>query len=322
VRDQVARHNPLSGVYNGSYINEYVQFNVQDAFLESEVTEDGLTRAFAHMSLRCHPGAPSGVAPELLHQLLAADPEIARLEREAAELHNLLRAKYTCIKYAPEKERQEHKDCRQRLTNAKKNLTDLLNDACRRDYFTRVHDVMMEMQRNQTMVEEPGDEPMVQHQLEERNRLQKVLCDFSRDLSPQEIVSRKVLATNLLVALASRQEPQTRKPGPACQDPVKKESPSPAPSPEPFPKLNQFPLTLGKTQCIFCIGNERYSYERRTRAFKRPSHMLDHVENVHLKHLGQLIPCGHPVCKAQGVVLGVEIFKNHVATVHKINLRP
>lgn len=40
--------------------------------------------------------------------------------------------------------------------------------------------------------EEPGDEPMVQHDLEERIRLQEVLCDLSRDLAPQEVVSRKV----------------------------------------------------------------------------------------------------------------------------------
>jgi hypothetical protein len=51
--------------------------------------------------------------------------------------------------------------------------------------------------------------------------------------------------------------------------------------------------------------------------------MWDHVENLHLKHLDQLIPCGHPVCKAQGLVLNnVMYFKNHVVTVHKVNLRP
>lgn len=51
--------------------------------------------------------------------------------------------------------------------------------------------------------------------------------------------------------------------------------------------------------------------------------MWDHVENVHLKYLDHLIPCDHPVCKAKGLVFNaVMLFKNHVATVHGVNLRP
>jgi hypothetical protein len=168
-------------------------------------------------------------------------------------------------------------------------------------------------------------EPPVEHQLQERMRVQRLLCHLSKDLSPQDIVSRKILAVDATTSLASRQEPQTHEPksAPVCDDPIKKEPPSSTPNPDPFPQLDEFPLILGKTQCIFCIGNERYTYDRRTRAFKRVSHMWDHVENVHLKHLGQLITCDHPVCKAQGLVFNsVMLFKNHVVTVHKVNLRP
>lgn len=326
VRDQIARHNPAGGVFNSSYLNEVVNFNSQDAYLEEDISEDGLTRAFAHMSLRCHPGAPSGVPPELLRPLLAADPHIGSLEREFNELHDQIKATYRFINRAPEEKRQEHKHLQQRLKNAKKSLTDELNVAHRRDYFFRVHNVMMKMSLDQAVIEEPGNEPMVQHELEERNLLQVVLCDFSRDLTPPEIVSRKVTAITLLIALASRQEPQTRKPKSSlvCEGRVKTEPPlSSAPSLDPSPQPDEFPLILGKTQCIFCIGNERYTYEKRARAFKRVSHMWDHVENLHLKHLGQMIPCPHPVCMAQGLILNsVMYLKNHVVTVHKVNLRP
>ncbi|PMD60550.1 uncharacterized protein K444DRAFT_528197, partial [Hyaloscypha bicolor E] len=87
----------------------------------------------------------------------------------------------------------------------------------------------------------------------------------------------------------------------------------------------EFPVVCQKTQCIFCIGNERLPYEQRTRTFNRVSHMWDHVENVHLSKVPaeQRIICYHPVCKAQGLVLDhVMHFKNHVARVHKIDLRP
>jgi hypothetical protein len=184
---------------------------------------------------------------------------------------------------------------------------------------------------NETVVEEA--EPVIEHQLEERTRLQLVLCDLSKDLSPQAIVARKVYAINLQIALASRKELMTRQrwSTPACKDPLKEESPAPAPAPAPTPALDpflpasKFPLVMDKTQCISCIGNEALSYEQRTRKFSQVSHMWDHVENIHLRGVlaEQQIPCDHPVCKAEGLVLrGVQYFKHHVATVHKVDLRP
>jgi hypothetical protein len=85
VRDQVMRHDPLTGVFCGSYISGNVRFNVQDAYLEGEISEDGLTRAFTHMSIRCNPGALEGVPREMMDQFLAADPDIVDLERRCKE---------------------------------------------------------------------------------------------------------------------------------------------------------------------------------------------------------------------------------------------
>jgi hypothetical protein len=232
------------------------------------------------------------------------------------------------IKRAPSHARKKHQELQYQLKSAKKSFKTEMDNAYRRDYFYRVHNEMMkrQLQRHLDIVgdEDPKEsEPVVQHQLEERIRVQQVLCDLSKDLNPEDIVARKVLAINYMVALASRQELQTHKPKstPAYQDVVKKESP--VSDPDPSPQLDEFPLILGKTQCIFCIGNERYSYDQRTRTFERASHMWAHIENVHLKHLEQLIPCGHPVCKTQKLVLtSVMHFKNHVAKVHRVNLWP
>jgi hypothetical protein len=51
VRDQVMRHNPFTRIFNEAHINSSVRFNVEDAFLESDISNDGLTQAFTHMSI-------------------------------------------------------------------------------------------------------------------------------------------------------------------------------------------------------------------------------------------------------------------------------
>jgi hypothetical protein len=335
IRDQVMRHNPFTGVFNEAYNNESVRFNTQDAYLEEDITDDGLTRAFTHMSIRCNPGAPKEVPREVMDRLLAADPEIAVLERQFQESHTRIKWDYKCINRAPKEVREAHKKLGQQRKAAKKSLEDELEAEHRKDYFFYIHNEMMRRQLNrplnETVVEEEEEEaePVIEHQLEERTRLQLVLCDLSKDLSPQALVARKVFAINLQIALASRQELQTRQPqsAPACKDPLKEKSPAPALAPalDPFLPASKFPLVIEKTQCIFCIGNERLSYKQRTRKFSRVSHMWDHVENVHLRRVPakQRIPCDHPVCKAERLVLtNVEHFKNHVATVHEVGLRP
>jgi hypothetical protein len=324
------RHNPFTGVFNEAYNNQSVRFNVQDAYLESDITDDGLTRAFTHMSIRCNPGAPKEVPREVMEQLLAADPEIAVLERQFRESHTRIKWEYKFIKRAPKEIREAHKKLGQQLKAATKSLEDELEAEHRKDYFFYIHNEMMKRQLNrplnETVVEEEA-EPVIEHQLEERTRLQLVLCDLSRDLSPQAVVARKVYAINLMIALASRQELMTRqrRSAPAYKDPLKEESPVPAP--DPFLPPDRFPLVCEKKQCIICIGNERLPYKQRTRAFKRVSHMWDHVEDVHLKRLqpGERPVCQHPQCSAGGKGLffdNIMLFKNHVATIHEIDLRP
>ena len=324
------RHDPRTGIFNGSYINHAVRFNVQDAFLESDISDDGLTRAFTHMSIRCNPGAPKGVPSEVIKPLLAADPDLVDLEQRFTALRTKLKRKYKFIRRAPKKKWTEHKDLRKQLTNAKKNLRTDIDDAYRKHYFFQIHNKMMEKQlqrpSDMTAVEEDAittedPEPVIDYQLQERAQLQQVLCNLSKNLSPQAIVIRKVLAINLMVALASRQEFQTRKPRstPAFKELVKREYDTP----DLFPPSDEFPAVCQKTQCIFCIGNMQLSYTQRTRTFRRISHMWDHVDNLHLRYIRaeQQMICPHPSCDRL-VLNTMMLFKNHVASMHKINLRP
>jgi hypothetical protein len=106
VRDQVMRHDPLTGVFNGAYLNHRVRFNVQDAFLESDITDDGLTRAFTLMSIRCNPGVPKDVPLEIMDRSLAADPDVVERGRELQTLQVQIKQKYKFIKRAPKKTRE------------------------------------------------------------------------------------------------------------------------------------------------------------------------------------------------------------------------
>jgi hypothetical protein len=93
---------------------------------------------------------------------------------------------------------------------------------------------------------------------------------------------------------------------------VKEESPVP----------NTFPLICEKTQCIFCIGDDRQSYDRRMRTFSKPDKMMDHVERHLQKKAAGAFECCHPVCRAEELLLNNVIhFKNHVEMVHGIRLR-
>lgn len=317
VRDQVMRHDPMTGVFSGAYINHRVKFNTQDAFLERDVSDDGLTRAFAHMSIRCNPGIPKEVPPAVL-RALPPDPDIADLERRYTTMFQQLRHRYKFVKRAPPKEVKEYQDLGRQLTNARKSFKEEVSREFKRDYIFRFHNEQMKRQLDKTYVTDVYVEPVVQHQLEERTRLQQILCDFSTDLGMKDIIRRKTRAINLMVALASKQETPRQQPSLACKIPVKEESPDLDPSPAPM----EFPIICHKTQCIFCIGNEQYPFEKRARSFRRVSHMMDHVENVHLKLLpADKIPCHHPVCKSEVLFNNVNHFKNHVARVHGIMLR-
>ena len=190
-------------------------------------------------------------------------------------------------------------------------------------YRRRIHNEELERQLSRMVIDEDKAEPVIRHQLIERTLVQEVLCDFSMDLSSEDFTARKVRAMDGLVLLASRRE--VRQP----------RMPSPSPPPESYDtetptEYNQpeqpaeIPLVLRKKQCIFCVGDEQLSHADRLREFSRVSHMMTHVENVHLKHKrrqGRFL-CQHPHCKHLGDFLtSLDHFKNHVQQVHGVRLR-
>jgi len=134
IRDQVMRHNPQTGVFCGSYINEKVRAIVQDAVLD-QPTDAGFLRAFTHMSLTCDPRAPETVPNEIM-AALPPDPEITELLREREEY----RLTYGYFSRAPPEIRQECDQLRRQINSLQKQRERIIKVEYRRHYFERIHD--------------------------------------------------------------------------------------------------------------------------------------------------------------------------------------
>jgi Tfp pilus assembly protein PilO len=323
VVDQVMRHDPMTGCLANAYLNHRVGFNVQDAYLERDPSADGLTRAFTHMSIRCNPEVTKDIPKSVLDQL-PPDPDIARLSDQVKHKSYSLKLKYKFIKRAPKVDREEYVQMRRNLINAEKRYKDematVYQEACRR----RFHDEELERQLRGEYTEKEV-EPMLVHHLPERNNLQKILSDFNTSQSAEEITDRKVRAIDSMVALASQRElrrPILKKDNEDRPNiPAREEEDTASPS---TGFQQSVPLILDKTQCIYCIGDERLSHVDRTRKFSRVSHMMTHVENVHLRRepAGAAWVCHHPECRPLGNFLrNLDHFKSHVQLIRGVKLR-
>ncbi|KJK84973.1 hypothetical protein H633G_11198 [Metarhizium anisopliae BRIP 53284] len=328
--DQVMRHDPLTGCLQNAYQNSRVGFNTQDAFLERDPSADGLTRAFTHMSIKCNPEVPKQI-PKAELAKLPPDPEVVRLAKQVEAMARRMRQDYGFIKAAPERVREEYQQLRKDLRSTEKafrdDMTKVYQEECRR----RLHNEELQRQLSEMTVDPELDErakpePSVQHQLEERTKLQAILSDFRQDLDAKATTDRKVRAVELMVLLASCREvrrPTVSTSSSLCQGSIRPGSPDIKPA-VPNVKVEEIPVVLGETQCIYCVGEEQLPYSRRMRSFGRKSHMWDHVENLHLKYERKDGPftCPHPHCRPLGDSLrSLTTFKNHVQRVHGVRLR-
>jgi len=297
-------------------LNARVRFDIQSAVMERP-SVDGLIRAFTHMSIICDPRAPKDV-PQHIKDALPRDPKIFELEKERKTLYVNMRSQYQFLYKGAETEMgKRYQRLVRKINSTTKKWEEVIKKEYRRQYFYRIHNEELQRQLNRVETEEYV-EPVIHHQLLERTQLQEVICHFPKNLSPEDVVQRRIRVIDLMVALCSRREaPKGPKPRSVSSSnassrgddseaspPTSSESP---PDPEPFP------LICEKTPCFFfCNG----------KTFSRPAKMMDHVESHLRRELGETVACRHPVCEAAGLVLeNVKLFKLHVQTVHGIKLR-
>jgi Protein of unknown function (DUF3435) len=318
VRDKIMRHKPGSTTFR-AYLNSRVKFDVQAAFLERP-SQDHLLRAFAHMSLTYDPRAPATVPDEVMRSI-PEDSAITKLRARRELLKARLRKKYGTITRARQMRSTlsvKYGQLAAAIASAETKHRRNVLENYRAKYFARCH--TQEIERQLNGVTDEYVKPIIQHQLRERTDLEKLLCEFPKNLPAEDIHRRRLAAIRQMTSLCKRRETQRRTHhcrGLPINTPLHSDNLAQAIKEDPFP------LVLGRTECVICVGNESMTYKERRFPFCRPSVMMDHVDR-HLQQLPaqQRILCRHPVCKSNMVFLEDVIhFKNHVERVHGIRLR-
>jgi hypothetical protein len=311
------RHDPRWATFNSAYINEKVEFHLERVVAD-EPTEDCLIDLFTHMSLTRDPQARQDMVPDDVWRDLQPDPEIMELEARRDKLKN---GRYRIRGTEHEEEiRELTKTIRTKRAQREKDL----RQHYREYYFYHRPTWEIERQLAEDGQDEEADEytaPVIDLHIPERARLAELLCQQPDNLSFDGFCRRRREAAELMVALNGKRETVKRKrirDIPQTDIPLKEES----------PELDLFPLLMRKTQCPRCIGDEAMSAEERAFSYCRPAVMNDHFEREHLGTIKEMerdgfIVCGHPKCKQADLKLkSLDHFRNHVARVHGVLLRP
>ncbi|KAH6653689.1 FluG domain-containing protein [Truncatella angustata] len=315
VRDQMMRHNPGSTTFSGAYLNEQVNFDLQNTFLEEE-TEDELYKLFAHVSLTRDPRAHRDMIPQHIWDRLAPDPEITKLEQERAILK---RGQHRIQGSDDEVQiRILTEDIRRMRTQREAKIVKQF----RQDYFYNKPTQDIEQQAGGGMDEEYPS-PEVDLEIIERARLAEALCNQPDDMTFDEITELRLKAIDFMMALCARRETvkrnrirQRAKATTAVQiDPLKQES-----------EQRDYPLLMDPRECPDCIGDERLVEAQRRFRYSRPEVRNNHFEKHHLEERETAerrrdgIQCKHPECKEEKFKT-VDHFRAHVSTVHGVQLR-
>ncbi|KAM0271864.1 hypothetical protein ACHAQH_008964 [Verticillium albo-atrum] len=313
VRDQMMRHDPKFATFHGAYLNERVQFDLQNTFLEEE-TEDQLYRLFAHVSLTRDPRAKRDMVPAEVWANLPADPEIVKLEQRRTAL------KERTYRIQGRKHEAEIRQLTETIRTMRARREVKIVDQYRKHYFYNRPTWNIERQARGEE-EEEYTEPAIDLDIPERARLAEILCKQPKDLSETEIHQLRIEAIDTMVALCDRRETVKRdhiRNRPQTDIPIKQETSE--------PERDDFPLLMDPTQCPSCIGDQRLSCEQRTFKYCRPVVRNDHFDDHHLEEReraeqrGEPIRCDHPKCRNEKFQ-HLDHFRSHVHSVHGVPLR-
>ncbi|KAL4404040.1 FluG domain-containing protein [Colletotrichum abscissum] len=311
VRDQMMRHDPKFATFQGAYLNENVQFDLQNTFLEEE-TEEQMYKVFAHVSLTRDPRATRDMVPKEVWENLPPDPEIVELEQRRKKLKG--------GQYRVQGEENEAEI--RRLTEEIRTKRDQRDKSVVKEYreyhFYNRPTWDIERQANGEEDEE-YTEPDINLQIPERTRLAHILCHQPADCSHDKLMELWIEAIDLMVTLCDKRETVRR-------DRIRTH-PQPKPTIEETPQPKPFPLLLDPNQCPDCVGDCRLSLAERAFKYCRPAVRNDHFDDQHLVERertvqrGNLIRCNHPQCQDDPNFATLDAFRRHVQTLHGVSLR-
>ncbi|KAH9237194.1 hypothetical protein K456DRAFT_51001 [Colletotrichum gloeosporioides 23] len=314
VRDQMMRHDPKFATFHGAYLNENVNFDLQNTFLE-EKTEQQLYKVFAHVSLTRDPRATKDMVPQEVWDHLPDDPQILELEQQ----RQALKGGQHRVQGMPQepKIRQLTEMIRTKQDQRQKKVA----EAYRRYYFYNRPTWDIERQARGDEDEE-YTEPAIDLSIPERARLAQILCHQPSDCTYDDFTELRIEAIDLMVGLFGKRE--TRR-----QNRLRRGRQSQLHTGQQ-PGANIIPTILDRNQCPDCVGDERLTIQERTFKYCRPTVRNDHFDDQHLKErertvqLGGVIRCNHPQCRDKPEYQkmdSLDMFRNHVKAKHNISLR-
>ncbi|EEY22890.1 conserved hypothetical protein [Verticillium alfalfae VaMs.102] len=198
VRDQMMRHDSKFATFHGAYLNERVQFDLQNTFLEEE-TEDQLYRLFAHVSLARDPRAKRDMVPAEVWANLPPDPEIVELQQERTAL------KQWSYQIRGHKYEVKIRQLTETIRTMRVGREAKIVDQYRKHYFYNRPTWNIERQARDEE-EEEYVEPAIDLEIPDRARLAEILCKQPKDLSETEVHQLRIEAINTMVALCDRRE--------------------------------------------------------------------------------------------------------------------
>lgn len=326
VRDQIFDHQSNAVRY---YLDREIRFNTQAAFLDRP-SDEVVQKLARLMTLTVDPSAPTGLSDELSKKL-ANSKRVVRLSSKSKRLTAKIRAKYGPVKHAPREDPwvKEKKDVDAALHREKTNRRSRMVDKARKRHFRNADTDTLEAQFADTAISASAKDAELtrplKYNIPERDVVIRLTCEPVTDLTDREKHVRSIEAIKARAALCRRQESQRRgRPRSTFKPKELMNPPEGLAEDSEEDTTDYFPLICRPTQCPFCLGEERKSYEDRTFEYCRPNKMMEHVQEAHLRKYASNdeINCEHPTCKANSLTLpSVMAFKRHTAKVHQINLR-
>ncbi|RYP47628.1 hypothetical protein DL768_006344 [Monosporascus sp. mg162] len=267
VRDQIIRHNPKFATFHGVYLNEMVQFDMQNTFLGKQA-EDQLYKLFTYVSLTRNPRAVKDMVPEEVWANIEPDPEIIALEQRRIALKG---GSYQVQDQRNEVEVRYLTDqIRLKTAQFEKQI---VKDW--REYYFYNRPTWDIKRQAKGEPDKEHVELTITLSIPERIKLANILCSRCED--DNDVLQRRTMAIELMVALCNKRETGKRR----RLSPKLKVTPMKEKSPEFEVKLNvnPFPLLLDVKQCPDCFGDERLTVEERTFRYCRPTVRDDHFND-------------------------------------------
>ena len=324
MRDQLFDHRLGAAGY---YLNQDVEVDTRALFL-GRPSDETVQHMARHVGLTADPNAPIELSEDQKNAL-RRHPKVVRLQQKAQQLAAKLRAQgYRPIKTAEGTPLyNEQRKAQKQLDSLKVRLRNKTKDKARQKWFRNADTIAFDAQfleARPTPDRSPDKaKPSRKYSIPERAEVLQWIDQAPANATEQEQLSRRIKGIEAMARLCRRQETRREVELASPENSDDPELSCGSLEPEVKREAAEFPLVCMPRQCIFCLGDPRKTYDARTFQYTRTNKMLDEVEK-HLSRFGPHDPvaCPHPICQTTGLILpNIKTFKNHVKTVHEIDLR-